>query len=178
MDVDKISSMFNLQSELAKINISISFNELLRNQEKRNKITKMISNQGEADPDMLELTDDNPTIVLGSKIDSIDAEDEEVPPFYMSLNVHDMVLHNDMLDSGASHNLIPKGIEENLGLEITRPYKYLYSFDSKRVKCLGLIKDMVVSLNKLPSKNVVMDVVVADIPPNLVFCCQGLGLQS
>ena len=54
---------------------------------------------------------------------------------------------------------------ESLGLEITRPYKDLYSFDSKRIKCLCLIKDMVVSLNKLPSKTVVMDVVVADIPP-------------
>ena len=31
MDVDKISSMFNLQSELAKLKISIPFNELLRN---------------------------------------------------------------------------------------------------------------------------------------------------
>ena len=65
----------------------------------------MINNQGETHPDILELTDDNPTIVLGSNIDS---EDEEVPPFYMSLNVHDMVLHNVMLDSGASHNLMPK----------------------------------------------------------------------
>ena len=83
----------------------------------------------------------------------------------MSLNVHDMVLHNVMLDSGASNNLMPKGVVEILGLEITRPYKYLYSFDSKRVKCFGLIKDMVVSLAKLPSKIVVMDVVVADIPP-------------
>ena len=70
-----------------------------------------------------------------------------------------------MLDSGASHNLMPKGVVESLGLEITRPYKYLYSFDSKRVKCLGLIKYVVVSLAKLPFKIVVMDVVVADIPP-------------
>ena len=52
-----------------------------------------------------------------------------------------------------------------MGLEVTRPYKDLYSFDSKRVKCLGLTKDMVVTLNKLPSKKIVMDVVVADIPP-------------
>ena len=44
----------------------------------------------------------------------------------------------------------------------------MYSFDSKRVKCLGLIKDMVVYLNKLASKVVVMDVVVANIPPK--FC--------
>ena len=61
----------------------------------------MISNQGESHPNILELTDDNPTIVSGCKIDSVDSEDEEVPPFYMSLNVHDMVLHNAMLDSGA-----------------------------------------------------------------------------
>ena len=70
-----------------------------------------------------------------------------------------------MLDSGASHNLMPKGVVEILGLEVTRPYKDLYSFDSRRVKCLGLIKDMAVTLNKLPSKTIVMDVVVADIPP-------------
>ena len=108
----------------------------------------MIANQGEAHPDILELTEDHPTIILGSKIDSVDSDDEEVPPFYMSLNIHDMVLHNAMLDSEASHNLMPKGVVESLGLEITRPYKDLYSFDSKNVKCLGLIKDMVVSLNK------------------------------
>ena len=94
-----------------------------------------------------------------------DSEDEEVPPFYMSLNVHDMVLHNAMLDSRALHNLMPKGVVESLGLDITRPYKDLYSIDSKRVKFLGLIKDMVVSLNKFPSKIMVMDVVVANIPP-------------
>ena len=92
-------------------------------------------------------------------------DDDEVPPFYMILNVNGMVLHKVMLDSGASHNLMLKGVVESLGLEITRTYKYLYSFDSKRVKRLGLIKDMVVSLNKLRSKTVVMDIVVADIPP-------------
>ena len=83
----------------------------------------------------------------------------------MILNVPDVVLHNAMLDLGASHNLMPKGVVESLGLEIARPYKDLYSFDSKRVKCMGLIKDKVISLNNLPSKNVAMDVVVADIPP-------------
>ena len=45
MEVAKISSIFNIQSELAKLNISIPFNELLINQEYRNTITKMIRNQ-------------------------------------------------------------------------------------------------------------------------------------
>ena len=70
-----------------------------------------------------------------------------------------------MLDSDASHNLMPKAIMDKLGLDITLPYHDSYSFDSGRIKCLGLIKDLVVSLDQIPAKNVLMDVVVADIPP-------------
>ena len=70
-----------------------------------------------------------------------------------------------MLDSGASHNLMPKVIMEKLGLDITRPYKDMFYFDSRKVKCLGLFKDIVVSLAQIPSKSMVMDVVVAYIPP-------------
>jgi hypothetical protein len=70
-----------------------------------------------------------------------------------------------MLDSGASHNVMPKAIMEKLGLEITRPYGDLYSFDSRKVKCIGMIKDLVVGLAQIPAKSILMDVVVADIPP-------------
>jgi hypothetical protein len=87
------------------------------------------------------------------------------PPFYTSLNIHDKVLHNCFMDSGASHNLMPKIVMEELGLEVTRAYHDLYSFDSRRVQCLGVIKDLVVSLFQLPMKSVVMDIVVADDPP-------------
>jgi hypothetical protein len=90
----------------------------------------------------------------------------DITPLYVRLKVHDMTLHNAMIDSGASHNLIPKVIMDELGLDITRPYKDLFSFDSRKVKCLGLIKYLVVSLSQIPSKNLVMDVVVANIPPN------------
>jgi len=69
-----------------------------------------------------------------------------------------------MFYSGASHNLMPKAIMEKLGLDITRKYHDLYSFDSSRVKCIGLIKDLVVGLDQIPAKNVLMDVVVVDIP--------------
>jgi hypothetical protein len=54
---------------------------------------------------------------------------------------------------------------DELGLDITKPYLDLYSFDSKKVECLGVIKDMVVFLSQLPMKSVVLDVIVADIPP-------------
>jgi hypothetical protein len=69
------------------------------------------------------------------------------------------------MDSRASHNVMPKVFMEEIGLDITKPYQDLYSFDSKKVKFMGLIKDMVVSLAQLPMKSVVMDIVVANIPP-------------
>ena len=68
-----------------------------------------------------------------------------------------------MLDSGASHNLMPLSVMKELNLKITKPYRDLYPFYSKRVKCVGLIKDVVVSLAQIPAKSIVMDVVVANI---------------
>jgi hypothetical protein len=114
--------------------------------------------------DTLNIQDDHPTILFGPRVKE-SSDVDEVPPLYVSLKVHDMTLHNAMLDSRASHNLMPKVVMDQLGLDITRPYKDLFSFDSRKVKCLGLIKELVVSLSQIPAKNMVMDVVVANIPP-------------
>ena len=95
----------------------------------------------------------------------VEDRNDSSPPFYTSLNIHDKVLHNCLMDSGASHNLMPNIVMEDLGLEITKAYHNLYSFESRKVKCLGVIKDLVVSLFQLPMKIVIMDIVVADIPP-------------
>lgn len=58
---------------------------------------------------------------------------------------------------------MPKEIMDALGLDITRQYKDLYSFDSRRVRCMGLIKDLVISLHQIPKKSVVVDIVVVDV---------------
>jgi hypothetical protein len=94
----------------------------------------------------------------------IENEKDCVAPFYIALTVHYHLLHNCMLDSGASHNLMPKVIMDKLGLEIIRPYQDLYSFDSRKVKCLDMIKDLVVNLAQIPVKSILMDVVVVDVP--------------
>ena len=86
-----------------------------------------------------------------------------------------------MLDSGASHNLMPKSIIETLNLGITRPYEDLFSFDSSKVKCLGLIKYLCVTLVQYRGKSIVMDIAVADVPPTyrmLLSRSQGEKLQG
>ena len=59
---------------------------------------------------------------------------------------------------------MPKKVMDELGLEITNKYHEIYTFDSKKFKCLGVIKDLVVSLTQLPMKSLVIDIMVADIP--------------
>ena len=112
--------------------------------------------------DILKIQDNQPTIVLGPMIED---RDEICPPFYISLNIHDTILHNCLLDSGASHNLMSKAVMEEIGLEITNTYDDLFYFESKRVKFFGIIKDLAVTLTSTSMKTMVMDVVVVDIPP-------------
>ena len=58
-----------------------------------------------------------------------------VAPFHITLTIHDHLLHNCMLDSGASHNLMPKEIMDKLGLQITIPYlfyeSYMFGYDKE-----------------------------------------------
>ena len=113
--------------------------------------------------DSVNVLDDTPELLFGPEVNGKSTYGS-VLPFYISLHIHDKILHNAMFDSGASHNLMPKAVMEKLNLDITRPYKDLFSFDSSQVKCLGLIKDLCVSLVQFPNKTILMDVVVADIP--------------
>jgi hypothetical protein len=58
----------------------------------------------------INLQDEKPTVILGPMVED---RNDASPPFYTSLNIHDKVLHNCLMDSGASHNLMPKTAWKN-----------------------------------------------------------------
>ena len=153
---------FNIKTEIAKLKISVPLIELVKKESYKAQITETL-NIGEG-KDVVNLNDDQPELLFGLEVNG-KHQQGGIPPFYIILNVHDKILHNAMLDSGASHNLIPKAIWEGLNLDITRPYKDLFSFYFSQVKCLGLIKDLCVTLVQCPTKSIIMDIVVSDIPP-------------
>jgi len=156
-------SNFSLENEISKIKLQIPLIELMKNKQFKTPILKMLQIDSDSSAvDTINLQEEKHTIMFGPHIDG---KESVIAPFYVSLNVHDKILHNCLLDSGASHNLMPRIVMDELGLEITKPFHDLYSFDSRKVHCLGVIKDLVVNLTQLPMKSVVMDVVVADIPP-------------
>ncbi len=158
----KLSYTFNLESEIQKMKIPIPLTELMKNDTFKSSILKSLQPKTLIVVDYVNLQDDKPTLTIGPLVED---RDDSCPPFYISLNVHEKILHNCLLDSGASHNLMPKVVMDELGLDITKPFHELYSFDSRKVRCLGVIKDLVVNLTQLPMKSVIMDIVVADIPP-------------
>jgi hypothetical protein len=162
-ETDKGSGGFSLENEINKIQIPIPLVELVKNPVYRKQMTKAIGFlELESHSDVINLEYDKPNITFGPHFEG---SRDTVTPFYITLNVHDRLLQNCMLDSGASHNVMPKTIMDRIGLEITRPYGDLYSFDSRRVKCVGMIKDLVVTPAQVPVKSVLMDVVIVDIPP-------------
>jgi hypothetical protein len=139
-----VSRTFSFENEINKIKIPIPLVELAKNLVYRKQITKVMGvSELEIQSDVLNLEYEKPNITFGPHFEG--AKDT-IAPFYITLNVYDQLLHNCMLDSRASHNVMAKIIMDKLGLQITRPYGDLYSFDSRRVKCMGMIKDLVVSL--------------------------------
>jgi hypothetical protein len=162
-EILKSPSCFNFENEIQKIKIPVPFLELIKIEEFKKCLSKMLLSKSYSNTtDSVNLQDEKPTIILGPLIED---RDDSSPPFYTSLNIHDKVLHNCLMDSRASHNLMPKAVMDELGLEITKAYHDLYSFDSRKVKCLGVIKDLVVTLFQLPMKSVFMDIMVVGVPP-------------
>jgi hypothetical protein len=162
-EIPKITLSFNFKHEIQKIRIHVPLSKLIKHEVFKKHLFELLQSETSCLPtDSINLQDEKPTVILGPMVED---KNDSSPPFYTSLNIHDKVLHNYLMDSGASHNLMPKTVMEELGLEVTSAYHDLYSFDSRKFQCLGVIKDLVVTLFQLPMKSVFMDIVVADVPP-------------
>ena len=82
---------------------------------------------------------------------------------FFSLLMNDYLLHNCMLDSGASSNVMTKKVMEQLNLRISRPYHNICVMDSKMIKVHGLIKkSLQVHLAAFPDIQIEMDIIVID----------------
>ena len=87
--------------------------ELMKNDIFKSTIPNSLQPKTPIDANYVNLQDDNPILTIGPMVED---RDNSFPPFYISLNVHDKILHNCLLDSGASHNLKPKALMDELGM--------------------------------------------------------------
>ena len=103
--LDRLHYSFNLESEIQKLKIPFPLIELMKNDAFKTSILNSLQSKVHIDTDFVNLQDDKPIVTVGPMIEDIKYS---YPSFYISLNIHNKILHNCLLDSRASHNLMPK----------------------------------------------------------------------
>jgi hypothetical protein len=94
----KPPSSFSFENEIQQIKIHVPFLELVKNEDFKRCLSKMMQIEPSSYPiDSFNLQDEKPDVILGPLVE--DRYDSS-PPFYTSLNIHDKVFHNCLMDSG------------------------------------------------------------------------------
>jgi hypothetical protein len=98
-DILKSHSSFSYENEIQMIKILVPFLELVKIEDFKRYLSKVLQpNPSSHSTDSVNLQDENIFFILGPLVED---RDESSPPFYTSLNIHDKVLHNCLMDSGA-----------------------------------------------------------------------------
>jgi hypothetical protein len=135
--------------------------EIMKIPSQKGNLLKAIEDppQGNSDRPQIVAYQDAPVI-----LQNWDRGNENNQPFFLSLLMNDCLLHNCMLDSGASSNAMTKKVMEQLNLRISRPYHNICAMDSKTIEVHGLIKGLLVHLAAFHDIQIEMGIVVIDVP--------------
>jgi hypothetical protein len=105
---------------------------------------------------------EDPPIILNTMYHGQRGDDN--PPFYLSLSTNSIHLNNFMLYLGTSTIVMSLKVMKQLSLKTTRPYVNVCRIDSKMVKVHFLIEDVEVYLLYFPHIDLIMNIVVIDVP--------------
>jgi hypothetical protein len=78
------------------------------------------------------------------------------------------MLHNCLIDSGATNTIIPLSVMKSLRMECTIHYdtaESIYVIESRKVMHYGEIKDLCAYLTATPHITTILTIVVIDLPP-------------
>lgn len=87
-----------------------------------------------------------------------------VPPFLLTYEIFYRNVHNCLVDSGASSNIIPKGICTELNITPQKYTIHIVQLDRTKVEVLGEIASVSIRLSSHPKDSQIIDILVADIP--------------
>ena len=147
---------FDLGNWMANAKALIPISEIIKISSQMEKLIRFIEGPSKQNDD-----DEDEPIMLQT---STEKKEGSVPPFYISLHINDLMLHNCMLDPEASTNVMPLTVMNQLGLKVTRPYRKVCGIDSKKIEAHGLIKDLEVRFLQHLDMSLLMYVVAIDVP--------------
>jgi hypothetical protein len=137
---------YNVVEDLSKLRITLPFTEVVKIPQQRENILILLddpSEKVEVVVTSLKQSQSKSTVKLRGKI----------PPFYISIENHDVALHKCLVDIGATNNIMTLAVMEALGINCTKYYETgesIYAIDSRQVPAYGEIKDFYAWITAAP----------------------------
>lgn len=102
--------------------------------------------------------DANDVVLIGDRSNS------HTPPFILTYEIYNRNMHNYLIDSGASSNIMSASVCSKLNIEPQKSAVHIFQLDQTKVKVLGEINSITIWLSTDP--RVVQGIVtlIADIP--------------
>jgi hypothetical protein len=110
----------------------VPVSEIMKIPSQREKLLKDIENSSHNIVDMPPIVSYQDAPVI---LQNMDRGNEKNRPFYLSLLMNDFIVHNFMLDSGASSNVMTKKVMAQLNLRISRPYHNICAIVVGKFSC-------------------------------------------
>jgi hypothetical protein len=107
---------YNVVEYLSKLRITLPFTEVVKIPQQRENILKLLDDPYERE----EVVVTSPKQTPGQSTANMRGK---IPPFYISIENHDVALHNCLVDTGAMNNIMPLAVMEALGMSCTKYYE-------------------------------------------------------
>jgi len=161
----------NIVEDMKKTRVNISLHELnkLKYQQKlllkelnatpisplpSGVVSKAAKGSGKP-PDKVDATD---TVLIGERSNS------QTPPFLLTYEIYNKNLHNFLIDSGASSNIIPTSVCSKLNIEPQKSAVHIVQLDRTKVQVVGEINSVTIRLASDPRIVQRIDILIANIP--------------
>jgi hypothetical protein len=86
------------------------------------------------------------------------------PPFLLTFEVFNKNLHNFLVDSRASSNVMPLSIYKKLNTNLLKSDKHIIQLDRSQVKVIGELKYVMIRMATHSKFFQVIDIIIVDIP--------------
>jgi ribonuclease HI len=88
---------------------------------------------------------------------------KNVPPFLLTFEIFNRNVHNCMVDSGASSNVMPWSVCQNINAKVEPSSLKIIQLDRTNVKVMGELKNVLIRLSSNPKVHQFIDIIVVDI---------------
>jgi len=118
-------------------------------------LSKAVNDSGQPPSGRVEATD---AVLIGDRSNS------HTPPFLLTYEIYNRNLHNCLIDSGDSSNIMPASVCSKLNIEPQNSTIHIVQLDRTKVQVLGEINSVTIRLLSNPRVVQRIDILMIDIP--------------